>query len=116
MKPANNQIYPEYQSGHAVKQLLFEEREYFNSLIEHIDDHLIEEWTGSNKTFEALLETRRQLIQALDNQDNHYLYELIDHEHATLPEQSSATYLTHTLIIIDAKILDLLHNITPGHS
>ncbi len=109
-------MYSPITSEHSIQQLLYEEREYFNSVIEHIDEYLIKDWSGSNKTFEALLETRRQLIETLHNKNSGYLEELVDLENGPDPEQNSATYLTHTLIIIDAKILDLLHTVVPAHT
>ncbi len=101
-------MYLDIQADKSIKQLLFEEKEYFGSLIERA--HSISENDRSliKKSLDTLINTRQQLIESINNLS----YQLPEIPGMPLEEFQTKTpsnsFLTHTLIIIDAKILDLL--------
>lgn len=98
----------------SIRQLLYEEREYFSSLIEQADSITGRSTSALKKSLDTLIETRQLLIKSINN-INHLGSTLIEMPLEEQPDHThSSTFLTHTLIIIDAKILDLLNISSPS--
>ena len=101
-------MHPDFQTNSQIKRLLHEEQEYFLSLVRRAD---IIEKTASNtyqKTLEKLIDTRRKLINQINEHNYLAPIELKLPSEEQMDDIPSKTHLTHALIIIDAKIMDLL--------
>ena len=91
----------------AIKSLLLEENHYFSSLITKIGPYQNNP-TGFDKILGNFFNSRTQVLKAIDNQD--YLAPTI----VEMPSENqmdgrpSMTHLSHALVIIDAKIADML--------
>ncbi len=106
-------MYTNFHSEKSIRQLLYEERKYFSSLIEQADSITGRSTSALKKSLNPLIETRQQLIKSI-NSINHLGSTLIEMPSKEQPNNThSSTFLTHTLIIIDAKILDLLNISAP---
>ncbi len=106
-------MYTNFQPENSIRQLLYEEREYFSSLIEQADSITDRSTSALKKSLDTLIETRQQLIKSINN-INYLASTPFEMPSEKQPDQThSSTFLTHTLIIIDAKILDLLNISSP---
>ncbi|MFH1852792.1 MAG: hypothetical protein ABIA75_10635 [Candidatus Neomarinimicrobiota bacterium] len=92
----------------SVKRLLWEEQEYFGRLMERANNCWINSSHPFQKSLDSLLRARKNLIHTIYGTGKDYP------EPAGItsddPDQQNAnsSFLTHSLIIIDANIQDLL--------